>query len=441
MRMDLLDLFPISTQVKPEHGGLWIGECNLSSLAQEWGTPLYLYDAATLQTQARLIRRLLGAAYPGPSLVAYAAKTYFSFGMARKLSVMGLGVDCVSLAELDIARQAGFPPGKAHLHGNNKSSEELEAAMDWGIQSIVVDSLEELGFLEDLAQHFDRCNVRIWLRVTPGLTVDTHPYRQTGHTASKFGLPLQDGQAAEAIRRAMASQRLKLVGLHTHLGSQLFEAEPYQEALRSLGRLAYEQGFVPEEISPGGGWGVPYHPDDPLAPVERWIEGVSQTTVSMAKEYGWPLPRLVLEPGRWLVARAGVALYTLGTTKILPDGSRVAAVDGGMADNPRPALYQSRYTACLAERPLAQPVQNWRVVGKYCESGDLLIQDVPLPEFLRGDLLAMPVSGAYQLSMASNYNLAPRPAVLWLEHGQVECLQVREKPSQAGWWSGGGVPN
>ena len=434
MRMDWLDLFPISTQGKQNGGGLRIGGCRVRDLAEEWGTPLYLYDAATLQAQVRLINRLLGEAYPGPALAAYAAKAYLSLRFARKLSAMGLGVDCVSLDELAIAGQAGFPVEKIHLHGNNKSLEEIETAMRLGIQSIVVDSLDELGFLEQAAARLDLHGVRIWLRITPGLEVATHAYRQTGHLGSKFGLPLQDGQAAEAIQRALASPRLRLTGLHTHLGSQLFEVEPYQAALRSLCRLAHDQGYTPEEISPGGGWGVPYHPDDQDVPLERWIYGVSTTLATISQGYGWPLPRLVLEPGRWLVARAGVSVYTLGTSKRLPDGSCVAAVDGGMADNPRPALYQSRYTACLVDRPLAPPAQNWRLVGKFCESGDMLIQEVPLPKFQRGDLLAMPVSGAYQLSMASNYNLAPRPAVLWVEDGRAECLQPREKPSTEGWW-------
>jgi diaminopimelate decarboxylase len=383
------------------------------------------------------LTRLAGRIYPGQSLVAYAAKAYFSLGFARQIARLGLGVDVVSLGELAIAKQAGFAPETVHLHGNNKSRAELEAAARWGVQSIVIDSLEELDYLETLLAHHPAGSppVNVWLRITPGLNVHTHPYRQTGHTASKFGLPVNDGQAAEAIARASRSQRLRLTGLHTHLGSQLFETEPYREAVWALCRLAHEQGFTPEEISPGGGWGVAYHPEDSSAPIADWITAAAETLQAASQRYHWPLPRLVLEPGRWLTARAGVALYTLGTHKTLADGSQVAAVDGGMADNPRPALYQAHYTACLVDRPLAAPTQKVRLVGKFCESGDELIPDLELPDFQRGDVLAMPAAGAYQLSMASNYNLAPRPAALWLEEGQVTVLQAREDIVESGYWS------
>ncbi len=433
--MNKLDLFPVSTTIHPTNGSLQIAGQDVNELARRWGTPLYLYDGATVRRQAAELQRLLSGGYPGPSMVAYAAKAYFSAGFARRVASLGLGADVVSLGELEIARKAGFDPGRVHLHGNNKSPQELESAARWGIQSIVIDSLEELEFLESLAARFNLSAVRIWLRITPGLDVHTHPYRQTGHTASKFGLPAQDGQAAEAIRRSLRSQRLKLTGLHTHLGSQLFEPEPYQAAVRSLCGLAYEEGFIPEEISPGGGWGVAYHPDEEDVAATIWVQAVSTALQEACHGYGWPLPRLVLEPGRWLAARAGVAVYTLGTHKTLADGSRVAAVDGGMADNPRPALYQARYTACLVGRPLAETVQTWRLVGKFCESGDVLIPEVALPDFQRGDLLAMPVAGAYQLSMASNYNLASRPAVLWLEEGEEQALQLREEMAESGWWN------
>ena len=277
--MNILDLFPLSTTVHPRSGGLRIAGHDLNELAHRWGTPLYLYDAATVRAQASGLQRLLTAVYPGPGLVAYAAKAYFSLGFARQVAALGLGADVVSLGELSIARKAGFDPATVHLHGNNKTAEELAAALRWGVQAIVVDSQEELDILESLAARFGSVP-RIWLRITPGLNVHTHPYRQTGHNASKFGLPVQDGQAAEGIRRAQRSQWLRLTGLHTHLGSQLFDPEPYQEAILSLCRLAQETGFVPEEISPGGGWGVPYHPGDEASPVENWVNAVSQTLVT-----------------------------------------------------------------------------------------------------------------------------------------------------------------
>lgn len=428
----LNSILPVSAG-RDQAGFLTIAGHSLRPLAEQFGTPLYLYDAATIHEQLQRLRQALQSNYPGPFEITYAAKAYFSLGMARHLAQAGLGVDVVSMGELAIARRAGFDPGSVHLHGNNKSIEELSAALDWGVQAIVVDSLEELDTLERLAAQ-KQTTGRIWLRISPGVKVDSHAYLQTAHHTSKFGLTTEGGAAAEAIHRAKNSRWLHLVGLHTHLGSQFFEAGPYHSGITSLMDLADEMNFIPEEISPGGGWGVPYLPDQPSGDPGPWIETVTATLKAEVAKRGWPLPRLVVEPGRWLVARAGIALYTVGTSKASGDGTHFVAVDGGMADNPRPALYQARYTAFLAERPDAEVVNKVNLVGKFCESGDQLIPEVWLPQTQRGDLLVIPVAGAYQLSMASNYNLAPRPAVLWLEPGKVEVLQAREHPEEAGWW-------
>ncbi len=414
-------------------GCLTIAGLSLRPLAEQYGTPLYLYDAATIKEQVRRLRAELTAHYPGRFEITYAAKAYFSLGMARRLAALDLGVDVVSLGELAVARKGGFESARIHLHGNNKSIEELSAAVKDGVQAVVVDSLEELAVLEALAASLQK-SVRIWLRISPGVKIDSHSYLQTAHHTSKFGFTTEGGQAAEAIRRAKASQWLQLTGLHTHLGSQFFEAEPYQRAISSLMALAELTGFVPEELSPGGGWGVPYVSEQAEGDPSAWIQTVCSTLTAECAKRDWPLPRLVVEPGRWLMARAGVALYSVGTSKTAGDGTRFVAVDGGMADNPRPALYQARYSALLAEKPDAEPTQKVSLVGKFCESGDQLIPEIWLPEVQRGDLLVVPVAGAYQLSMASNYNLAPRPAVLWLEDERVEVLQQREHPELSGWW-------
>jgi diaminopimelate decarboxylase len=426
-------IFPV-TAGRDTAGALTIAGRAMRPLAEEYGTPLYLYDGGTIRAHARGLRDELAWHYPGSSEITYAAKAYFSVGLARRLVAMDLGVDVVSLGELIAARRGGFAPGRVHLHGNNKSLDELAAALDWGVQAIVVDSLEELEALETMASAVKK-EARIWLRISPGVKVDSHSYLQTAHHTSKFGLTTEGGQAAEAIRRARSSRWLHLSGLHTHLGSQIFELEPYREAVARLAALAEETGFVPDELSPGGGWGVPYLPHLPANDPAEWVRAVSGAVQSEFGRRGWPLPRLVMEPGRWLVARAGVALYSVGTIKTAGDGTRFVAVDGGMADNPRPALYQARYTACLAERPDEQPVQKVNLVGRFCESGDQLIPELSLPEVKRGDLLVVPVAGAYQLSMASNYNLTPRPAVLWLEDGQVEVLQQRERLLEGDWWA------
>ena len=353
--------------------------------------------------------------------------------MARQLNGLNLGLDVVSLGELILAQKAGFLPECVHLHGNNKSSEELKFAMGWGVQSVVVDSLEELELINRLSVEL-RQSVRIWLRITPGLEVDTHPYRQTAHLNSKFGVPIQGGDAARAIRRVTEMPNLRLTGLHSHLGSQIFEIEPFRRSVRMLATLAEETGFFPEELSPGGGWGVRYTLDDPDGDPQPWLAAVCQEVQTQCAKGGWKLPKLVIEPGRWLVARAGVAVYTVGTEKTTANQTHILAVDGGMADNPRPALYHARYTACVAERPDAPTTQEARIVGKFCESGDELIPRVDLPDVRRGDHLVLPVAGAYQLSMASNYNLAPRPAVLWLERDRVELLQPRIEAFDDPWW-------
>lgn len=434
MQTSVLSLFPNSTSINAS-GRLQIAGHDLGSLARLWGTPLYIYDGATIRKNAYDLDQLLSRHYPGPRQITYASKAYLSLEMARRVNNLGLGIDVVSMGEMEIARLAGFGASRVHLHGNNKSEAEMLAAMSWGVQSIVVDSLEELEFLESLASS-QKKKAPIWLRITPGITVDTHHYTQTAHPASKFGLPIQDGQAAEGIRRAVSSPHLALTGLHTHLGSQFFESEPYRQAIMMLVDLAAGLNFYPQELSPGGGWGVPYSTLQNSSQPDAWIQTVSSALVEACEKHHWKLPRLVVEPGRWMVARAGVALYSIGTTKTASDGTFMAAIDGGLADNPRPALYQAEYTACLPEKASLPAQQKTSIVGKFCESGDILIHQVELPPVKRGDILAVPVAGAYQLSMASNYNLASRPVVLWLEEGGVEVLQKRENPQDKGWWTG-----
>jgi diaminopimelate decarboxylase len=358
-------------------------------------------------------------------------------GFARHLAQLGLGVDVASRGELIVARRAGFPSMQVHLHGNNKSRQELENALRWGLQAIVVDSLEELDLLEEIAAH-QAIPARVWLRVNPNVDVDTHPYRRTALASSKFGLPIEDGQAAQAIRRLSSSSWLELTGLHCHIGSQIFDPGPYRRAIEIVFALARAENFAPRDFSPGGGWGVRYTTADPPDDPEPWVEAISAAVVEQCRRLDWPLPRLVLEPGRWLVARAGVALYSVGAIKTALDGTRIVAIDGGMADNIRPALYQAGYTALAAARPEAPSAGKATLVGKFCESGDVLIPEVELPDLKRDDVLAVPVSGAYQLSMASNYNLAARPAVLWLDNGITKIIQERELAENSDWWVAAG---
>ena len=427
-----LSIFPVSTSIGPD-GGLSIAGHSLRHLASEYGTPLYLYDADTILRQVTTLRQALAEHYEGESVVAYAGKAYLSPGMAAKMAQLGTGLDVVSLGELRIAKAAAFEAGGVHLHGNNKSKAELQAALDWGIQAIVVDNLDELAFLEGLAEQSGK-PARIWLRITPDLEVETHPHLETSHPAIKFGLHIPNGQAAKAIQRARNSPWLKLTGLHMHLGSQLFATEPYLRAIEKLYSLAAEQEFIPEEFSPGGGWGVRYIPQDPDDAPTPWVKCVANAVTEESHRLGWQLPRLVLEPGRWLMARAGVAVYEVGAQKETSEGLHIVAVDGGMADNPRVAMYGARYTALVVDHPAEEANHLSQVVGKFCESGDVLIPEISLPAVSRGDLLAIPAAGAYQLSMSSNYNLASRPTVLWLESGKVEVMQAREYPEDIPWW-------
>ncbi len=428
------DLFPISTG-RDENGWLTISGHPIPGLAEKFGTPLYLYDGPTIRGHIERLKNLLDEHYPGSSEVSYAAKAYFSLGFARKLSQLGLGVEVASSGEMKMAARAGFRPGKIHFHGNNKSPDELAEAVDEAIQAIVVDNLAELTFLEQLASERSK-RVQIWLRLAPVVEVDTHPALKISTSHSKFGLGVKNGEAVQAIRQVMENRALHLNGLHVHLGSQIFAVEPYQAALRMLLEVAEQNGLAPREICPGGGWGVPYSVEDDKVDPQVWIQGIATVVREEYSRRNWRLPKLVIESGRWIAARAGLAVYTAGWSKKAADGSSIVAVDGGLADNPRTALYQARYTCLIAERPAAAMTERVRVVGKFCETGDELIEEAWLPEVEPGEHLVVPVSGAYQLSMASNYNLAPRPAVLWLEKGKVEVIQRREHPEEAGWWMG-----
>jgi diaminopimelate decarboxylase len=326
--------------------------------------------------------------------------------------------------------RAGFPADRIHFHGNNKTPAELAQALSSGVGSIVVDHPGELVLLDELARGQGR-RQSIWLRINPDVDVDTHGHTRTGHATSKFGLSLADGTAEAVARQALQLQGVRLAGLHCHVGSQFREAGPLVLAVERLlalaASLAAHTGWQPDDLSPGGGWAVPYHPDQVtgLTPVEAYVPLVAQAVVDGCRLHRLKVPRLVLEPGRSLVARAGVALYTVGAVKQAGSATYVF-VDGGLADNPRPALYEARYTAVVANRPDDTLRRVVQVAGPYCETGDVLIHDIELPAMHPGDLLAVPVGGAYQLSMSSNYNAARRPAVVWVENGEARLVQRRE---------------
>jgi diaminopimelate decarboxylase len=419
--MDRLNLFPDTTKI--EHNSLTIGGCDLTKLADQFCTPLYLYDCATMDNAVDAYQTALAEFYPGVSGLTYAGKAFLCIAMAEWSQRHNMWVDCTGLGEIAIAVAAGVHRECLLVHGVNKSMADLEAACEHA-EILAVDNLTELQHLVEISRR--RSVPELWLRFQPGLAVETHAFTQTGHSGSKFGM---DGAQIIQAVKICREHALPLTGLHFHQGSQFSDPAPLAWGINRALDLVRKIDFGADwTLSPGGGWGVAYHEDEvPQPDLADYVRLLADTLVHGCEERGLPLPRLQLEPGRGLVARAGVALYRVGTIKQV--GDRVwVLLDGGMADNPRPALYGSRYSALPVrdpERPVKEPI--W-FGGPYCESGDVLIEALPFPELREGDLVAIPVSGAYQLSMSSNYNGGRRPTVVWLDQGQVQVIQAREHP-------------
>ena len=423
----VLDLFPDTTRVDLD-GHLSIGGCDVLELARRFGTPLYVYDRATILARAGAYREALAASYPARATVCYAAKAYVAPWLLRLIEPEGLGLDVVSGGELHVAVVAGFPRERVYFHGNNKGEGELVYALDERVGRIVVDNLDEIALLAGLAA--DR-GIRqpVLLRVGPGVDVHTHAHLTTGAPDTKFGLDLATGAAEEGVRAILAQPALELRGFHAHIGSQIRDVEPYRESVERLFAFAAEMrrahDFTLRELSPGGGYPVRYTTSDPDVSALEIVRAVAGAVVTAAGRYGLDLPDLTIEPGRSIVAPAGVALYRVGSVK---RGARTyVAVDGGMADNIRPTAYGAEYVAVVADRVGEQrDVAEVAIAGKYCETGDILIQKIALPLPRVGEVIALPVSGAYHLAMASNYNMAPRPAVVVAADGAAQLVRERE---------------
>jgi len=420
-------LLPLTAAVDGS-GHLTVGGCDTVELAREFGTPLYVFDEEDLRARCREFRREFEARYPDAAIV-YAAKAYLGRALASLVAEEGLGLDVVSGGELACARAAGFPLERVYFHGNNKSAQEVREALTAGVGRVVVDNFRELVLVSDAAASLGR-RQPVLLRVTPGVDPHTHAYVSTGAVDSKFGLPLVGGRAGEALVQALASPALDVVGLHYHLGSQIAEMEPYRKAaevvLEFAGRMKGRHGLDMREYSVGGGVAVPYTRGAETPSVAAYADTIVGALQEGCRSNGVPPPKLTVEPGRAIVARAGVALYSVGVTKEVPGVRTYVAVDGGMADNIRPALYGARYEALAASRMLDPPQENVTVAGRYCESGDVLVREAALPRLWAGDVLALPVSGAYCLAMASNYNWALRPAVVMAKDGHARLIRRRE---------------
>jgi diaminopimelate decarboxylase len=417
------------TTRRDENGVMQIGGVPLPELVQEFGTPLYVYDEVTLRNRAREIRDVFSAAYP-KSRVAYAGKAGMSPALVSILSEEGMGLDVVSGGEIFVGQKAGMDPGRMIFHGNNKSRAELEAALRAKVGLIAVDSLHELDLLEEVATRLE-AHAEVVLRLNPGVDPHTHHKMRTGATDSKFGFPIWDGQAASAAARVANSQTLRLAGYHAHVGSQIFDPSLVAETLTAMMEFAGEvfrrHGVAPGVIIPGGGFGVADDASGADVSIAEWASTAARTLQEQAAEGGFELPELVVEPGRAIVGPAGVAIYEVGARKEIPGARTYVSVDGGMSDNIRPSLYGARYSADLVNRDGGgERRETVTIAGKYCESGDVLIDGISLPVLAAGDLLALPMTGAYCLAMSSNYNLAPRPAVVLVNEGRSRLIRRRE---------------
>ncbi len=422
----LTHVFPDTTDTNAA-GHLTIGGCDAVDLVEQYGTPLYVLDEVTLRSRCQQFSGAFRDRYPNSQAV-YASKAYINPALARIIAEEGLGLDVVSGGELAVAQAGNVPLDQVFFHGNNKTPGELQEAVAAGIGRVVVDSFHELDLLESICAESGRTQ-DILVRVSPGIDPHTHAYTTTGIIDSKFGFSIQTGDAERAILQAVSAPHLNLLGLHFHLGSPIFELEPYQAATDLVLRFAAglrEQGLNLQEFSPGGGFAIAYTREDaPPAPSD-YAEAIVDTLSATCEELGMDLPNLVVEPGRSIVGPAGVALYRIGAIKDIPGVRTYVSVDGGMGDNIRPALYQASYEVLSANRPGASPDTTVTIAGKYCESGDVLASDVLLPTPAAGDVIAIPAAGAYCPSMASNYNLNPRPPIALVNGGESRLIRRRE---------------
>lgn len=420
-----LKLFP-SASVVNDNGHLVIGGCDTVDLAAEFGTPLYLFDELSLRSRCAEFKREFGQRY-ADTAVFYSAKAFINKALARLFNEEGLGLDVISAGEMSIAHSAGFPMDRVYFPGNNKSAEELKLALEWGVGRIVVDNLYELDLLGKLArERGDKPDVL--LRLSPGVDPHTHRYIVTGNLDSKFGVPM--AQAEQALTTALAMSQLRLRGLHFHIGSQIAELEPYQQAIDIILNFAAEMkqkhGFEMEELDIGGGFAIQYTLDSPAPPPADYAEAITSSVINGCQKLGLAQPRLIVELGRSIVGQAGVALYTVGVVKDIPGVRCYVSVDGGMADNIRPALYGAELEAVIANRMKDKTAGKFTIAGRFCESGDILIKDIELPEPAAGDVIAVPGCGAYSLPEASNYNASLKSAVVMVKEGKARLIRRRE---------------
>ncbi|PWA13162.1 diaminopimelate decarboxylase [Pueribacillus theae] len=416
------------TSTIDHNGHLSIGGVDTVQLAKRYGTPLFVYDVALIRQKANEFKKAFdqhGIGYQ----IAYASKAFSCIAMIQLAEEEGLSLDVVSGGELHTALVAGFPPERIHFHGNNKSLAEIEMGMKAGIGCFVVDNFYEIKLLEETAKKHGKI-VPVLIRTTPGIEAHTHDYILTGQEDSKFGFDLKSGQAEKAINQLLHHPNFRLLGLHCHIGSQIFETTGFIMATKKLfvfiERLKAQLGYTPDVLNVGGGFGIRYTEEDNPIPLSHYVNDIIHTVKEEVHRIGCEMPEIWIEPGRSLVGDAGTTLYTIGSEKTIPSIRQYLAVDGGMTDNLRPALYQAKYEGILANRANEKNSSLFSIAGKACESGDMLIWDLPLPEPNHGDLLAVFSTGAYGYAMSNNYNRIPRPAVVFVENGESQLVIKRE---------------
>lgn len=416
----------ITNQIN-QAGHLTIGGVDSLKLAKEYGTPLVVYDVSQIRNQIRAFKKVFEEEQVNYA-VSYASKAFASIAIYQVANEEGAYTDVVSAGELYTAMKANFPMERVSFHGNNKSKEELEMAVKNHVGKIMIDNFYEINLLNQVLEEQDS-EINVMLRITPGISAHTHEYDQTGQVDSKFGFDLKSGQADKALQEVLKNQRMHMLGIHAHIGSQIFELNGFEMAAAKLVDVAASwrknYDYTAQVINVGGGFGIKYVQEDhPLKP-EEFVKAIVKTIKDEATKHNFPLPEIDIEPGRSIVGPAGYNLYKVGSMKEIPGLVPYVAVDGGMGDNIRPALYQAKYETVLANDPQRKASQEFHVAGKYCESGDILA-DAKLPSLKAGDILAMLDTGAYGYSMASNYNRNPRPAVVFAEDGKAQVVIRRE---------------
>ena len=409
-------------------GHLTIGGMDALDLAKNFGTPLMVYDVAQIRKQFQSFQQAFNqqkVAYA----ISYASKAFTAIAIYQVINQLGGKIDVVSGGELYTALKAGFPPAKISFHGNNKTKAELLFAVQKHVGVIILDNFYEIALLSQILNE-TQSKTLVMLRVTPGVTAHTHEYDQTGQEDSKFGFDVNSGQAEQAFLQVQANKKMKLIGIHSHIGSQILETVGFkleiQKLMELLNQWAEKYNYQPQVLNLGGGFGIRYTAKDQVLTSKIFVDEIVKTVRNYAHEFHLKIPEIWIEPGRSIVGNAGYSLYTVGSEKKVPGLLPYLAVDGGMGDNIRPALYQADYEALLARCPKEKPTETVRLVGRYCESGDILIKKLSLPPTKSGDIIAMLATGAYGYSMASNYNRVPRPAVIFVENGKAQEVIKRE---------------